>query len=309
MEMYNSSAMEMYNSSSNETNGTCTRQPDESKAWTLVLILVGSIITNVFTIALVTRFKVRRVPDILVIGLAVTDLFAVCIPVAISVFEYFNPCIDTAGTLCKLFASLAQFSRYSSSAIVSVISIERYFAVNRPFVYRTHIGPYPYRFVVVLFFCWGFAVVFAIVPAVLPTYLTGGICIHEGYCLFCLESNYAIAVLIYGIIQYGIVCISFALVAVNLVKVYRRRKRMTTRGTYNQNSLARNRQHEVVFIKPKLVSRISDFGKTLKTGISEKFQLGVEAEFGRMFFFVVILFYITWTTIMVSVCACAQLCA
>ena len=57
-------------------------------------------------------------------------------------------------------------------------------------------------------------------------------------------------------------------------------------------------------MKPKLTTRISDLGKSLKTGISEKFQLGVEAEFGRMFFFVVLLFYITWTTIVVSVHMC-----
>eukprot|EP00731_Ephydatia_muelleri_P015530 Em0008g1250a len=267
-------------SSSNVTNVTCTKQPDETKAWTLILILVGSVVANVFTIALVTRFKVRRVPDILVIGLAVSDLFAVCIPVVISVYEYFNPCVDTSGTLCVLFATLAQFTRYSSALLVSVVSVERYFAVNRPFVYRTYIGPFPYRFVIVLFVCWFVAALLAIVPAVFPNYLTGGISKHEGYCLFYLQSKYAIAVLIYAIIQ---------------------RKRMTSRGTINQNSHAKERQHEVIFMKPKLTTRISDLGKSLKTGISEKFQLGVEAEFGRMFFFVVLLFYITWTTIVVLI--------
>lgn len=296
-------------SSSNVTNVTCTKQLDETKAWTLILILVGSVVANVFTIALVTRFKVRRVPDILVIGLAVSDLFAVCIPVVISVYEYFNPCVDTSGTLCVLFATLAQFTRYSSALLVSVVSVERYFAVNRPFVYRTYIGPFPYRFVIVLFVCWFVAALLAIVPAVFPNYLTGGISKHEGYCLFYLQSKYAIAVLIYAIIQYGVVCVCFTLVVVNLVKVYRRRKRMTSRGTINQNSHAKERQHEVIFMKPKLTTCISDLGKSLKTGISEKFQLGVEAEFGRMFFFVVLLFYITWTTIVVSVHMCMGVCA
>lgn len=294
-------AMEMDNSS-NATNGTCTKEPDETKAWTLVLILVGSVIANVCTIALVTRFKVRRVPDILVIGLAVSDLFAVCIPVVISVYEYYNPCVDTSGTLCSLFATLAHFTRYSSALIVSVVSVERYFAVNRPFAYRTYIGPFPYRFVIVLFICWFVAAILAIVPAVFPTNLTGGISKHDGYCLFYLQSKYAIAVLIYAIIQYGVVCLCFTLVAINLVKVYRRRKRMTSRGTMNQNShAAKERQHQLIFMKTKLTSRISDLGKSLKTGITEKFQLGVEAEFGRMFFLVVVLFYITWTTIVVSV--------
>ena len=35
--------------------------------------------------------------------------------------------------------------------------------------------------------------------------------------------------------------------------------------------------------------------------ITEKFQLGVEAQFARMLFAVVGLYYISWTTIVVSI--------
>lgn len=49
--------------------------------------------------------------------------------------------------------------------------------------------------------------------------------------------------------------------------------------------------------------RISDIGKSLKKAaplITEKFQLGVEAQFARMLLAVVVLFYISWTGLMVS---------
>lgn len=49
--------------------------------------------------------------------------------------------------------------------------------------------------------------------------------------------------------------------------------------------------------------RISDLGKSLKKAapiIQEKFQLGVEAQFARMLLAVVVLFYISWTGLMVS---------
>lgn len=52
-----------------------------------------------------------------------------------------------------------------------------------------------------------------------------------------------------------------------------------------------------------LSRRISDLGKTIKAAapiFTEKFQLGVEAQFARMLFAVVALFYISWTTIVVS---------
>ena len=55
-------------------------------------------------------------------------------------------------------------------------------------------------------------------------------------------------------------------------------------------------------------SRISDFGKSIKKAapiIQEKFQLGVEAQFARMLLCVVILFYVSWTTLMVSYFACS----
>lgn len=51
------------------------------------------------------------------------------------------------------------------------------------------------------------------------------------------------------------------------------------------------------------IHRISDLGTALKRAaplITEKFQLGVEAQFARMLFAVVALFYVSWTTLVVS---------
>ena len=55
---------------------------------------------------------------------------------------------------------------------------------------------------------------------------------------------------------------------------------------------------------PGLVSRISDLGKSLKTAapaLSDKLQLGSEAQFLRMFIVVVIFFYLSWLPVVVSV--------
>jgi len=60
----------------------------------------------------------------------------------------------------------------------------------------------------------------------------------------------------------------------------------------------------VLYVPPHLPGfRISDLGKSLKKAaplITEKFQLGVEAQFARMLLAVVVLFYISWTGLMVS---------
>ena len=50
--------------------------------------------------------------------------------------------------------------------------------------------------------------------------------------------------------------------------------------------------------------RISDIGIALKKAapiLTERFQLGVEAQFARMLFAVVALFYVSWTTLVVSI--------
>ena len=51
------------------------------------------------------------------------------------------------------------------------------------------------------------------------------------------------------------------------------------------------------------IHRISDIGIAIRKAapiITEKFQLGVEAQFARMLFAVVALFYVSWTTLLVS---------
>lgn len=53
--------------------------------------------------------------------------------------------------------------------------------------------------------------------------------------------------------------------------------------------------------------RISGIGIALKKAapiITEKFQLGVEAQFARMLFAVVALFYVSWTALVVSMPIC-----
>ena len=50
--------------------------------------------------------------------------------------------------------------------------------------------------------------------------------------------------------------------------------------------------------------RISDIGITLKKAapiLTERLQLGIEAQFAGMLFAVVALFYVSWTTLVVSI--------
>ena len=216
---------------------------------TVAVIFILSLIGNVSIITILLKFKVHKIPDVLVIGLAITDLVATFIPVPMSTYAYFAPYQFRCGEIpCDLYATVAQFTRYSSALIVTLVSLERYFAVNHPFFYRKHATPG--RFVIILIVCWIAAFALAVAPA-----LDSGSLIlpHEGFCLFDVASPYAISIIVYSAIQYIVVFFCFVMVSVQLLKVYRRRKQLRVQDKYNKASKAQDR--EVTFTKPNLTSR------------------------------------------------------
>ena len=179
------------------------------KAITLILIFVLALVGNILTIAVISKFKVHKVPDVLVIGLALTDLLATLIPVPMSIYAYLADHRYEAGTIaCDLYGTLAQFTRYSSALIVTLISLERYFAINRPFIYRKYATPR--KFVIILIICWLLALALAIAPALDPN---TPVIPHGGICLFEFVTSYSYSILVYTGVQYVIVFVCFVLVA------------------------------------------------------------------------------------------------
>lgn len=210
-----------------------------------------SLIGNVGTILILSQFKVHKIPDVLVVGLALTDLLATFLPIPAAMYAYFAGVDFIEGcVLCDILGTLAHFTRYSSAIIVTLVSLERYFAVNRPFIYRKHATPK--RFVFILIGCWLFALALATIPVIGNN---TAILSNDGVCLFDLNSNYAIGILIFSAVQYVIVFVCFVLVTVELCKVYRRRKKLKVQGQYNSTSTARNRPRELTFTRPNLTAR------------------------------------------------------
>lgn len=244
------------NCSSNGSNLTdsCNSSDDEVdlvKTGTLIIIFILSLIGNVCTVFVVSRFKSHKLPDVLVIGLACTDLVATCIPVPMSLYSYITLNQFKEGSFaCNFYGTVAQFTRYASVIIVTLISLERYFAINRPFIYRKYATPL--KCAIVLVCCWFIAFVLALAPALDSNTPINS---HDGFCLFDFTSRYAISIVVYAAVQFVIVFGCFVLVTITLIKVYHRRKQLRVQGTYNQRSQAREREHEVTFTKPNLTSR------------------------------------------------------
>lgn len=240
-----------WTNSNNLTNDTSANSVDLPRTVSLIFIFAVSLVGNVCTVAVVSSFKQHKLPDVLVIGLACTDLIATFIPIPMSLFSYISlKQFDEGSVACNFYGTVAQFTRYASVLIVTLISLERYFAVNQPFIYRKHATPR--KCISVLICCWIIALALAVIPALDSS---TPIRSHDGFCLFDFTTNYAISVLIYAAVQFCIVLLCFILVTGKLLRVYRRRKQLQVQGTYNQRSQAREREHEVTFTRPKLTSR------------------------------------------------------
>jgi hypothetical protein len=259
--MRNCSVLSMYRDNCSDElgdicsgGGLCNSEPDLFKGVTIVLVFAISLIGNICTILILSQFKIHKIPDVLVVCLALTDLLATVLPIASAMFAYFSGMDYISGCiLCNFFGTIAQFTRYSSALIVTLVSLERYYAVNRPFIYRKHATPS--RFVFILICCWVLALALACIPVIGNN---TAILSFDGVCLFELTSRYAIGILIYAAIQYVIVFTCFLLVSIELCQVYRRRKKLKVQGKYNDSSTARHsrpREPSLTFTRPNLTSR------------------------------------------------------
>ena len=237
-----------------ESFGIVDADPDKIKGLTVTIILFLSLFGNICTILMLSKFKVHRVPDVLVIGLALTDIITTLIPIPMSTYAYFWGVNFKQGCfLCKFFGTVAQTTRYSSALLVTLVALERYFAVNRPFIYRKYATPR--RFVYILICCWIIAFILAVIPIIGDNTV---IVTHEGFCLFDIASYYAIGILVYSAIQYVTVFLCFLLVTIELVKVYRRRRKLKVREKYNSSNSRDKRRVQVTFSKTSLTSRYVD---------------------------------------------------
>lgn len=286
--------------SNNMTNCTeITERVDYPRGISLLIIAIIAVFGNTMTILVLSKFKTRKVPDLLVIALAADDLIAVFVPINMSIISYFRGHNYSKDSVtCNFFGVIASYTRFTASLIVTVIAIERFLAIKRPLFYRKYCTPSLFKKILITVFV--FNAILAFPPAVDPNTPINE---YQGFCLFSFTRVYAIFIAIYSLVQSAIVLLCFILIVIELYKIHRRRTKMTAQSNYNKYSTAMHRDNNVTFSKPGLVSKVSDFGNRIKKvapAVGEWLQFSIEAQFARMLLAVTVLFYISWMPTVVS---------
>lgn len=300
--MDNDSVMDHNNYTMNYTDD-CTPQlvdeVDYSRGISLLAIALVATLGNFMTIFIMLKFKTIKIPDLLVIALAINDLITTLIPVIMSIIAYLRgKDYEMDSHPCNFFGVIAAYTRFTAALLVTVISVERYLAVKKPLFYRKHCTPSLFKKLLVCVFV--FNALLAFPPAVDPNTPINA---YHGFCLFSFPRIYAISIVVYANVQFIIVLFCFICIVKELYHLHRRRKQMTAQNMYNKYSNAIQRGDSVTFSRPGIVSRVSDLGQRLKKTapvIGEWLQLSIEAQFARMLLAVTILFYIDWMPTVVS---------
>ena len=315
----------------NMTNGSnCTDavpHPDIVRGASLTAIWVVAVVGNILTLAIVLGYKLKKVPDLLVFGLACTDLVACAFPIPVSLWSYYSGWqID--GTedlvrLCSAYNLVAKFTRDSSVFIVTLMVVDRFVWVLRPIQY--HQGQYYKFFCISLPATWLLAIFLSLLS------LIPGVDIQAdgNICLFGFQNWYGILVVVYGIVQFIVVLVCFVIVIVEVVKLARRRQKVLMKGKKSAchgssfNALNKSNLNALAVEQDKLenghhspqsespvesdMPRLSclKWAKKLLKCISEKVHPSAEQQFAVMFSAIIVLFYISWLPIVVSTTPCS----
>jgi hypothetical protein len=290
-----------------------TENVEISKGVSLLAIWLLAVVGNLLSIVIVSRYKLRRIPDILVVSLACTDLVGTAFPIPVSTFLYFSgeSTLDDNCALCQAYAVVAQFTRYSAALLVTLMLVDRCVWILRPI--RYHHGVFRPFFCVSVVIMWLMAAALSLVS--LGSHIDAG----ENTCLFRMNTWYGVVIAVFGGVQFLTVFVCFCIIIVEVAKLARRRRKMVVnrgkscaytlsgktkiadkdKASIQENGEVKSETNE----NSKSSSSCGQKMKQLVKCMKEKIHPSAEQQFAIMFSAIVVLFYISWLPIIVS-CVC-----
>ncbi len=245
---------------------------------TLFGINVCIVLLNALVLMVIMRFRTKNCIDILILGLASTDLTKGVVPVPMSVVIYLSSWYLKEGSIaCQFFGWIAFTTNSASMLILTIMAIERLVAIIKPFAYRRLITKKRMKISVFV------AVLFSATVSVLPVLGIGQMVPYNqgAYCHFDYSKNstasrvYSIFILIYGLSMTIVVMVAYSVVFYKIRDLIKRHRR---------------------FSVAKLLAKVSVTNGQQKKDINLK----VERMFSYLTVGLMLLFWFSWLPFLVS---------
>ncbi|XP_047136035.1 beta-2 adrenergic receptor [Hydra vulgaris] len=196
----------------------------------LLVINVLIVFFNVMVIFAISRFRHKNAVDIFVLSLAMCDLSKGIIPVPLSVYVYLTDKWHfVEGFMCDFYGYIAFAINSGSMLILTLMALERFIAVVKPFAHKKWVTINRVKIAVslsILFTCIQSALPLVGVGKMLPFY-------KGAYCHFDYSKDtrgatiYSLFIIVYGLGMILIVFISYAFVFYKIQNLIRRHRKMS----------------------------------------------------------------------------------
>ncbi|XP_077864512.1 uncharacterized protein LOC144350011 [Saccoglossus kowalevskii] len=263
----------------------------------LAVMEVVLIAGNLLTLFVIKRFRRKAVPDVLVAALVVCGLITGVFPIPVAIHSYLNTWNLTNNTsLCDFLGWISFASIAGSMFVLTLMAVDRYLTICRPIFYKTKVTAKKTLFVTtggLLAICF-----FAAIPLMSSEHMRP-YGTHAAYCHFdygvtsAAAKTFSITVLIIGYFFVVVVLVSYVSAVCALRRFIANRNHMTRRVSVISEEI------------PGLVTSPGFHGNRGSPGSSEQ-SLKLEAQFTRMSWVLLMVYWITWTPLL-GVVTAAQL--
>lgn len=226
----------------NETSSNTTTENgirDPVLGGTLFTINLFIVFLNTLAVLVIMRFRTKNCIDILVLGLAMMDLTKGLIPVPMSVCTYLSAWYLKKGSVaCEFFGWIAFTTNSASMLILTLMAIERFVAIAKPFAYRSLITKKRMEISVLI------AVLFSAGVSALPVLGLGRMVPynHGAYCHFDYGDDttrskiYSIFILFYGFSMVVVVLAAYSIVFYKIRDLIKRHTRFSISRQAGRNT-------------------------------------------------------------------------
>ncbi|XP_071805756.1 uncharacterized protein [Asterias amurensis] len=190
-----------------------------------VVIILGVLVGLCSSLTIIAVHKFRSVsnPDILIFALAILDFTSSVTVFPLAAYWYLR--VGTfPGELCLVYGALTTALQLASTAVVSLMTVDRFLAIRKPIFYRTRLGGVQLKRVVAAIVIS--SAVIGCIPAILsePTTKWTIMTNRHGYCTFDYSKNFTFVILAISVPQIPLLVYCYVGFVVSIRKFIQRRQ-------------------------------------------------------------------------------------